>query len=181
MASCSGCKGFRFFLTFGATDLDGSFGECFICNTGAGEALVAEGVAADVVSKCSLCLLPYHGRCASEILDHVSKSADMANFSFPEDVDIAALDPPDVFTSIDGGRGSTRILCSLCAAYAFPDLPCEGPDGDDSAHSGGEVATSPQAPQSRQNADTLIFSIQSGKELELARVQIRNPKVNFEH
>ena len=95
-------------LTFGATDLDGSFGECFICNTGAGEALVAEGVAADVVSKCSLCLLPYHGRCASEILDHVSKSADMANFSCPEDVDIAALDPPDVFTSIDGGRGSTR-------------------------------------------------------------------------
>ena len=109
-------------LTFGATDLDGSFGECFICNTGAGEALVAEGVAADVVSKCSLCLLPYHGRCASEILDHVSKSADMANFSFPEDVDIAALDPPDVFTSIDGGRGSIQdqwlhvlaVCCCVC-------------------------------------------------------------------
>ncbi len=70
--------------------------KCFICNKTAVDTSSSDN--SDDFMKCPLCLLSSHSKCGLLLLEY---SKEREGFSFPETLDLAAIDPPDVFSSED--------------------------------------------------------------------------------
>ena len=72
--------------------------KCFICNKTAVDTSSSDMQNSDDFMKCPLCLLSSHSKCGLLLLEY---SKEREGFSFPDSVDLAAIDPPDVFSSED--------------------------------------------------------------------------------
>lgn len=72
--------------------------KCFICNKTAVDTSSSDMQNSDVFMKCPLCLLSSHSKCGFLLLEY---SKEREGFSFPDSLDLAAIDPPDVLSSED--------------------------------------------------------------------------------